>query len=128
MQTADVLKRYEEEDLPEFVEIPLRDVNQRGNFGNTPLHVASVRGNLEEINALLDGGAEINARGERGDTPLHDAAEQGHLHAVERLLAAGAAPDIANIDGKTPRDLASLVGQDSIIAAIDKSLAKGRAT
>jgi hypothetical protein len=48
MRAKDVLKRYIDEDLPEFVERTWTDVNQRGNFGNTPLHVACTRGELKE--------------------------------------------------------------------------------
>lgn len=48
MIARDVLKRYEGEALPEFLDIELKDVNQSGNFGNTPLHVACSRGDMEE--------------------------------------------------------------------------------
>jgi uncharacterized protein len=73
LTAADVLRRYKDEDLPAFSEVPLRDVNQVGNFGERPLHVASTRGSIEEIAALIEGGAEINAPGELGNTPLHEA-------------------------------------------------------
>jgi ankyrin repeat protein len=52
-------------------------VNQFGNFGERPLHVASARGNLDEMAALIDAGAEINALGEIGNTPLQEAVGQG---------------------------------------------------
>jgi len=74
------------EQLPEFIEVVLHDVNQVGNFGNAPLKVAAVRGALDELQALLDGGASIDARGEHGYTALHHAAEQGHVAAVRLLL------------------------------------------
>ena len=66
----------EHEELPEFVGVPLDHVNQAGIFGDTPLHVAAMRGDLDEVAALLDGGAEVNARGELGDTALHLAVGQ----------------------------------------------------
>jgi ankyrin repeat protein len=116
----EVLKRYKDENLPEFVEHPLVDVNQRGNFGNTPLHVASVRGDLEEIEALLDGGAQVDARGERGFTPLHEATLQRHVVVVKRLLSAGATPSLANDDGNTARDLAAQQKFDDVVVVIDE--------
>jgi len=126
MHAKDVLRRYVEENLPEFVELALTDVNQRGNFGNTPLHVASVRGSLEEVEALLIAGAEFNSKGEHGGTPLHDAAGQGHVEIVKQLLAAGASPDLANDDGNTPRDVAVLLDHDSVVAVIDDWGKSGR--
>jgi ankyrin repeat protein len=119
MRAEDVLKRYIDEDLPEFVELSLTDVNQRGNFGNTPLHLACTRGEMEEVEALLAASADVNAKGERGDTPLHDAVGQEHLAVVKRLLTAGASPDVVNGDGKTPRDIAVLMKRPAIVAAID---------
>lgn len=83
---TDVLRIYKEEDLPEFCEISLDDVNQVGNFGNYPIHVASVRGLLPELLALLQGGADVNAIGELGNRPLHDAVGQGHIEAVKMLI------------------------------------------
>ncbi|MGR3831832.1 ankyrin repeat domain-containing protein [Ralstonia pseudosolanacearum] len=90
LTAADVLKRYTDEDLPEFSEVALEDVNQIGNFGNSPVHVACVRGNVLEVQALLDGGANMNAIGELGNTPLHEAVGQGHIEVA--LLHKPAAP------------------------------------
>jgi ankyrin repeat protein len=114
--TADqVLQRYRDEALPEFVELQLRDVNQVGNFGNTPLHVAAVRGDLEELEALLAAGANPGARGELGNTPLHEAVGQGHRAIAERLLKAGADRHVANDNGLTPLQLAEMFGRADIV-------------
>src|ERR1041385_1851699 len=99
LTAADVLKRYKDEELPEFAEILLEDVNQKGNFGNLPIHVAAVRGESEELEALIAGGASVNAAGELGNRPLHDAAAQNHRRAVEILLSAGADLRAVNDDG-----------------------------
>ena len=119
MHSKEVLQRYIDEILPEFAGIVLTDVNQRGNFGNSPLKVASTRGNLEEIEALLAGGANVNVKGEDGYTPLHHAASQGHVAAVKRLLEAGAAPDLVDDDGSTPRQVAVLLEQQDVVDTID---------
>ena len=93
--TADgVLRRYTDEMLPAFVEITLNDVNQEGLFGERPLHVACVRGDMEEIEALVEGGADVNAVGELGCTPLHEAVGQGHIEVVKFLLEHGASRDV----------------------------------
>lgn len=85
LTARDVLSRYIQEDLPEFKGIKLIDVNQKGLHGSTPLSVAATRGDIEEVRALLEGGADPNGRGEQGVTPLHDAVGQEHFE-VARLL------------------------------------------
>lgn len=45
---ADVLQRYREEVLLEFLNLPLNDVNQRGHFGDCPIHIAARRGEALE--------------------------------------------------------------------------------
>jgi uncharacterized protein len=107
MNAKDVLLRYTTEHLPEFADRVLSDVNQRGLFGDTPLHVAATRGIEEEISALIREGAEVNARGEFGNTPLHDAVLQGNVQAVRILLAAGARMLELNEDGDSPVSLST---------------------
>jgi uncharacterized protein len=107
--TADeVLRRYREEELPEFVGLRLMDVNEVGNFGNSALKVAAVRGILEEVMALLDGGADPNKRGEHGFTALHHAVSQEHIDVVRVLLERGASLTVQNDWAQTPRDIAVL--------------------
>ena len=101
--------------LPEFAEVPLEDVNQAGNTGDRPLHVASVRGSLDEMSALIVGGADVNSRGDLGYTPLHNAAGQGHLEAVKFLLENGASPDINNEFDQSAIDIAHSQGHDEIV-------------
>src|SRR5260370_39152027 len=115
LTAAEVLRRYKDEDLPAFCEIALKDVNQIGNFGERPLHVASVRGNMEEIAALIDAGADVNAPGDLGNTPLHEAVGQGHITAIKFLLDNGASVDVRNELGETPLEIARLKGRDDIL-------------
>ena len=111
----EVLRRYKEEDLPEFVGISLEGVNQAGNSGDRPLHVAAIRGNMEEVVALVAGGADVNAHGDLGNTPLHEAAAQGHLDAVRFLLANGASPEKKNEFGESIIDVARSQGHEQIV-------------
>jgi len=59
------------------------DVNARDEYGNTPLHRATSRGNLEAVRFLLKQGADVNARDRFGDSPLHIAAMLRNLEAVK---------------------------------------------
>ena len=114
LTAQEVLRRYMEEELPAFVGMSLVDVNQVGHFGERPLDVACTRGNMEEIEALAEGGAELDAQGEVGYTPLHEAVSQGHLDAVRFLLARGASRDIRNDFGRTPLDTARLTSRNEL--------------
>jgi ankyrin repeat protein len=122
LTAEDVLKRYMEERLPEFLGERLLDVNQKGRYGNTPLDVAATRGSMEEVIALLDGGADPNLTCEKGVTPLHDAVGQNHPHIVRLLLARGASPDVRADFGGTPREWAVRRSLKDIIDIIDQHL------
>jgi len=106
MNADDVLKRYKDEDLPDFSGMDLSGVNQVGIFGDAPIHVAAIRGRIDEITALLDGGADVNASGEAGNTPLHEAVMQGQVEAAALLRERGGDPDRRNDFGGTPLDIA----------------------
>jgi ankyrin repeat protein len=118
LTATEVLRRYKEEDLPEFAEIPLKDVNQAGNTGDRPLHVATTRVNLDEMSALIAGGADVNAHGDLGYTPLHNAAGHGHLEAVKFLLENGASPDSKNEFDESAIDIAHSQGHGEIVGLL----------
>lgn len=120
LDAHDVLRRYADEALPDFFEIALTDVNQRGHSGDTPLCVACIRGSLEEVEALLQGGADKDMTGEMGFSPLHYAASQVDIAIVRRLLEAGANPETENLFGDTARDTAVLVGHIEIAELLDQ--------
>lgn len=67
-------------------------VDIRNDQYKTPLHLAVVNWgfNIELVNALITGGAQINVIDASGDSPLLIATRREWLRAVERLVAAGA--------------------------------------
>jgi uncharacterized protein len=125
LAAADVLRRYKDDQLPAFCGIDLTDVNQVGLFGERPLGVAAVGGNLAEIQALVEGGAEINAPGELGNTALHEAVSQGHVAAVKLLLGYGADTGLRNEFGDTPLDLAKAKGREDLITLLREASGSG---
>ena len=65
-------------------------VSCRNERGETPLHIAALKGNSSLVELLLANGGEINGRCDSGDTPLMVAAVLGHKTVVELLLGRGA--------------------------------------
>ena len=72
------------------------DINARDNRGQTPLHIASMRGHTEMVKQLLNATADSNVKDESGRTALHIAAENGCVKVVEILLKA-----VADVDTQT---------------------------
>ena len=90
MKAAEVLLRYVNEGISDFLGIELKDVNQAGIDGDSPLHITCVRGIPKEVCALIAGGANIDACGEFRYSPLHHAVGHNHIGIVRMLLAEGA--------------------------------------
>jgi len=78
---------------------------------------------MEEIEALVEGGADVNVVGDMGSTPLHEAAGQGHVEAVRFLLGHGARTDVKNEFGRTALEVAEIDGHSDVanlLRAADK--------
>jgi ankyrin repeat protein len=54
--------------------------------GNTPLHEASLRGNLDGVKLLVECKARVLARNKRGETVMHLAAERNHRHILQYIF------------------------------------------
>ncbi|XP_051567043.1 BRCA1-associated RING domain protein 1-like [Myxocyprinus asiaticus] len=63
---------------------------KRNHKGETPLHLAAIKGDVEEVRNLLVLGADPNLKDNAGWTPLHEACNLGHLAVVDELLQHGA--------------------------------------
>lgn len=64
-------------------------INVRGDLGDTPLHLAAMRGRVRGAARLLELGADPELRNEFGETAL-DAARNGtHLEVARLLTRAG---------------------------------------
>jgi ankyrin repeat protein len=70
------------------------DVNAFDDAGNTPLHYAAAREDVDLVRFLLQNGADVNARDEAtiGNTPLAQVAATCSLKMARLLLEAGADP------------------------------------
>jgi cytohesin len=97
----------------------------------TPLSIAAQFGNVQEVLALIEAGADINVCNHIGWTPLYMAAgnghdgvvkalmlkatEYGHETTVQILIEAGADTNKASYSGMTPLFNAKLKGRETIL-------------
>ena len=65
-------------------------VNDRDNYGWTPLHFASLKGNQKLAELLIGYGADVNAKDKYGFTPLDLAGLRNHHQMIDFLIAKGA--------------------------------------
>ncbi|EEH57283.1 uncharacterized protein MICPUCDRAFT_8385, partial [Micromonas pusilla CCMP1545] len=82
------------------------NVNERNEFGETPLHVAGIAGDASIVATLIDAGADVNARTKGGDslkmTPTHWMVYGRHVDGLKALIVGGADVNLLNTEGKTP--------------------------
>lgn len=76
---------------------------------------ACIEGNIKQMQALLDAGADVNKANGQGRTPLYEASVEGEKEVAEMLISAGADVDKADIYGWTPLHQASDRGHEEIV-------------
>ena len=78
------------------------DINERDNFGRTPLIYAALNGHDRIINLLLESHADIHAKDDFDQTAFIAAVNRGHVNTAEILLKNGADPSIPNSEDMLP--------------------------
>ena len=86
----------------------------RDYWGNTPLHISSLKRFTHISRLLIDSGYEINARNNSGESPLHSAVGSNDLAHVELLLKNNANADVRDHSGNTPLHISLIKGFTSI--------------
>jgi ankyrin repeat protein len=81
--------------------------------GSTPLHRASLNGDMHVCVLLIASGVIMDATN-NGSTPLHWAALNGHEQVCTLLIAAGANVGATNFSGYTPLHFASRNGHEQV--------------
>ncbi|XP_051937618.1 BRCA1-associated RING domain protein 1 isoform X2 [Hippocampus zosterae] len=77
-------------------------VTKKNHKGETPLHLAAIKGDVEGVKGLLDQGADPNLKDNAGWTPLHEACNLGHLVVAEALLSRGALLNTPGYENDSP--------------------------
>jgi CubicO group peptidase (beta-lactamase class C family) len=80
------------------------DLNEKDQFGSTPLITATTFGKTEAARALIEAGADIEMRTSDGSTPLHVASFFCRTEIVRALLDNGADKYARNMSGSTAFD------------------------
>ena len=81
------------------------NIMAKSSTGDTLLHVAVARHNIQETQYLLDNGLDINAQGDYLETPLYHAAALADIAMTAILLKKGADPNIPDHRGDLPKDI-----------------------
>lgn len=107
------------------------DVNSREWNLYTPLHYASMLGNLSDIKSLLTEGSNVSALSQHDYTPLHLAAHYNKVLAIQELLKNSANINAKDYLGRTPLMLASKYGckaavEELLISRCDMALCDQR--
>ncbi|XP_041102121.1 ankyrin repeat domain-containing protein 12-like isoform X1 [Polyodon spathula] len=90
-------------------------VNKRNERGETPLHMAAIRGDTKQVKELISLGADVNVKDFAGWTPLHEACNLGYYDVAKVLIAAGAEVNTQGLDDDTPLHDASSSGHRDIV-------------
>lgn len=89
------------------------NLDLRNKSDETPLMIASLRGNLDLVKTLVFRGADVN---KTGWAPLHYAASGGHIPVMKFLLDKNAYIDATSPSGNTPLMMATLYGSDESVS------------
>jgi hypothetical protein len=88
--------------------------------GGTPLHIATIRGDIAAIKVLIENGADVNALDVENQSPLTLAARRGLVDVAQLLLDAGACIEHRDRRGYTPLMPAAWEGQLSIVELLHR--------
>ncbi|XP_056144910.1 BRCA1-associated RING domain protein 1 [Lampris incognitus] len=90
-------------------------IMKRNHKGETPLHVAAIKGDVDTTTELLDQGADPNLKDNAGWTPLHEACNLGHLAVVEVLVMSGALLNTPGYENDSPLHDAVRNGRHAVV-------------
>ncbi len=96
------------------------NVNTRNHFGQTPLMIAAILGNLNAVKLLLENGAALNYIDNNGLTALMLSARNGQLSVAELLLGKGADVNVQDKRGLTALMHAASFGHETTVETILK--------
>ncbi|KAF9175612.1 hypothetical protein BGX21_006859 [Mortierella sp. AD011] len=94
-------------------------LSHQGEYGKTPLHMASANGHIDVVEYLITiiSPEAVNIQNEQGNTALHWAATNGHAKVVEALISKGKANyKLKNAAGHTAMLEAEMHEREQVVA------------
>ncbi|GFR14771.1 ankyrin repeat domain-containing protein 12 [Trichonephila clavata] len=88
---------------------------KRNERGETPLHVATIKGDFEKVKKLLKQGANVNTIDNAGWTPLHEACNYGWYNIAKLLIEYDANVNAVGFDKFTPLHDAAINKHEKIV-------------
>ncbi|KAF5896746.1 tonsoku-like protein isoform X2, partial [Clarias magur] len=98
----------------------LHRIHKRNKFGETHVHLAVMKGDLQAVKNMIEVGASVNLADNAGWTPLHEAVLRGNDTIAETLLKAGARVNSVGQEGITPLHDAAGLGNLKIVQLLLK--------
>ncbi|KAK2769914.1 ankyrin-2 ankyrin [Colletotrichum kahawae] len=99
------------------------EIDATTSNGTTPLHFATILGQIDSIRLLVSRGANIDAQNQNGSTPLHMAIKTKNITVIELLLNLGS-KHLKNRQGQAPLDL-TVAQNDRTITEILRDSIRG---
>ncbi|ALN82871.1 ankyrin repeat domain-containing protein [Lysobacter antibioticus] len=100
-----------------FVDFNIENFDDRGADGETPLHLATLNGEIDDLRLMLPTVSNIDIPGGIGHTALHYAIMFGYAEVVDALLKNGASLLVENEHGDRPLDLLK-ENREEVVAAV----------
>ncbi|GAB6026798.1 BRCA1-associated RING domain protein 1 [Chamberlinius hualienensis] len=94
---------------------PSNKIDKRNGKGETPLHVASLKGKTADVERYLEMGADPNTKDNAGWTPLHEVCSKGYTVITQMLLKYGANVNAVSSTSTTPLHDAVINGKLDIV-------------
>ncbi|KAL3831245.1 hypothetical protein ACJMK2_023019 [Sinanodonta woodiana] len=77
-------------------------LEKKNSKGETLLHIAAIKNDVQRVSELLQEGANPNTRDNAGWTPLHEACNHGYIEVARLLLDNGALINVPGMDNESP--------------------------
>lgn len=94
------------------------NINERDEYGTTPLALAAGLGHRDLVELLIAKGADLNSQDHNGDMPLYWAASKGYGEIVTLLITKGANVKLSNSVGHTTLHIWARHSDSAEIAAL----------